>query len=111
MSTVLKVLAGLVVLIVAAVVVVVLNLDKGIKTAVETLGPKYTQAEVTLNKVDLSLKSGKGTLSGLVVGNPVGFKTGQAFSLGEISVQVDTSTVTKPVIVIQQIRIMAPEMT
>ena len=111
MSTVLKVLAGLVVLIVAAVVVVVLNLDKGIKTAVETLGPKYTQAEVTLNKVDLSLKSGKGTLSGLVVGNPAGFKTGQAFSLGEISVQVDTSTVTKPVIVIQQIRIMAPEMT
>jgi uncharacterized protein involved in outer membrane biogenesis len=111
MGTLFKIIAGLILVVVIVVVVGVLNLDRGIKAAVETLGPKYTQADVSLNEVDLSLKTGKGSLRGLTVGNPAGFKTAQAFSLGEITVQVDTSTVTSDVIVIEQIRILAPQIT
>ena len=111
MGTLFKIIAGLMLVVVIVVVVGVLNLDRGIKAAVETLGPRYTQADVSLNEVDLSLKTGKGSLRGLTVGNPAGFKTAQAFSLGEITVQVDTSTVTSDVIVIEQIRILAPQIT
>ena len=111
MGTLFKIIAGLILVVAIVVVVGVLNLDRGIKAAVETLGPKYTQADVSLNEVDLSLKTGKGSLRGLTVGNPAGFKTAQAFSLGEITVQVDTSTVTSDVIVIEQIRILAPQIT
>ena len=111
MKTIFKILAVLVLLVVVGLVFLVMNLDKGIKTAVETLGPEYTKAEVTLDAVDLSLQSGKGTLGGLVVGNPAGFKTGNAFSLGEITVDVDTNTIAEEVIVIEQIRILQPEIT
>ena len=111
MGTLFKIIAGLILVVIVVVVIGVLNLDRGIKAAVETLGPKYTQADVSLNEVDLSLKTGKGSLRGLTVGNPAGFKTAQAFSLGEITVQVDTSTVTSDVIVIEQIRILAPQIT
>ncbi|MEZ5483343.1 MAG: hypothetical protein R3E73_14675 [Porticoccaceae bacterium] len=54
MSTVLKVWE-LVVLVWQQVVVVVLNLDKGIKTVKP--GAKIHSGKVTLNKVDLSLRN------------------------------------------------------
>lgn len=111
MKTLFKIFAGLVVIVLVVLVVVVLNLDKGIKAAVETLGPELTQSSVTLKDVELSLTSGEGSLKGLVVGNPVGFKTPNAFSLGEIFIAIDPESVTTDTIVIKSIRIVAPEIT
>ena len=111
MKALFKIFAGLVVIVLVVLVVVVLNLDKGIKAAVETLGPELTQSSVTLNDVDLSLTSGEGSLKGLVVGNPAGFKTPNAFSLGEIFIAIDPESVTTDTIVIKSIRIVAPEIT
>jgi len=107
----LKIVGVLLLLVVIGVVVLVMNLDKGIKAAVETLGPKFTQSEVTLNKVSLSARSGEGSLQGLVVGNPAGFESANAFSLGEIAIALDTETVGSEVIIINSIRILKPEIT
>jgi hypothetical protein len=63
------------------------NLNSLIKSAVETYGSEITKAEVTLDKVEISPTSGAGMLSGLKMGNPAGFKTDSAFSLGQISVR------------------------
>jgi len=111
MKTLFKVFAGLVVVLLIALVVVVLNLDKGIKAVVETVGPELTKSSVKLNNVDISLSSGEGSLQGLVVGNPAGYKTANAFSLGEIAFAIDPESLTTDTIVIKSLRIIAPEIT
>lgn len=111
MKSLFKIVAVLLVVVSVVAVLGVLNLDKGLKTAIETLGPEYTKANVELASVDLSLQTGEGTLKGLMVGNPEGFKTKNAFALGEISVGVDTSTITDAVIVIDKINLLKPVIT
>ncbi len=86
-------------------------LNKGIKQGVETYGPKVTQTPVTLAEVNLSVFSGKGTLTGLNVGNPEGFKNENIFALGQIDVEVDTGTVFSDKIVINKIYIRQPEIS
>ena len=105
------VLTALVLLVVIILFFVVSSLDSIIKAAVEKYGSEVTQVEVRLNKAKVSITSGEGTLRGLTVGNPKGFKTEHAFSLGEISVALDVSTVTQNPIVIKEIVISAPEVT
>lgn len=103
---------GVLVLAVAGVVIFAFSSLEGlIKEAVETYGSEVTKAEVRLDKVQLDISSGKGGLKGLSVGNPKGFETPSAFKLGEISVNVDTATVTSDPVVIKEIVIGGPEVT
>ncbi len=86
-------------------------LNKGIKSGVETYGPRVTQTDVTLADVNLSILSGSGTLKGLNVGNPEGFKSEHIFSLGQIDLKVDTGTVFSDKIIIDHIIIKKPEIS
>jgi len=52
------------------------------------MGPKVTQTSVNLSAVDLSLLSGSATIKDMVVGNPQGYSTPQAFSVGTIAVSL-----------------------
>lgn len=111
MKTVMKVIGVIVVLVIVAAVYLVLNLDKGIKAAVETLGPKITQTTVTLHDVKLSLRSGEGAMRGLVIGNPAGYTSNTAFELGEISFALDTDSVRTDTLLIRSFHILAPQIT
>ncbi len=102
---------GLIVVIAIVLFFVVSSLDSIIKAAVEKYGSEVTQVEVRLDKAKVSITSGKGALRGLTVGNPEGFKTDRAFSLGEISVALDVGTVTQNPVVIKEIVILAPVVT
>ena len=106
-----KILSVLILLMIVLVIFVVTNLDRGIKTAVETLGPEMTQSPVTLSSVDLSLTTAKGSFSGLRVGNPQGFSAPDAFILGEISFAMDADSLATDTIIIDSLRIVAPEIT
>lgn len=86
-------------------------LNKGIKSGVETYGPRVTQTDVTLADVNLSILSGSGTLKALKVGNPEGYKSENIFSLGQIDLKVDTSTVFSDKIVIDHVIIKQPEIS
>lgn len=86
-------------------------LNKGIKSGVETYGPRVTQTPVTLGAANLSIFNGSGKLTDLLVGNPEGFQSGQIFALGEIDMQVDTSTVFSDKIVIDHIIIQRPQIS
>ena len=101
---------GLIVVIVVAVVLLVSNLDSLIKTAVEEVGSKATQAKVSLSEVKIST-DGKGALRGFTVGNPTGFDTPGAFKLGEVSVSLDVGSVTSDTVRIHEILVAAPEVT
>jgi hypothetical protein len=103
---------GIVVVIVVAVVgYIAMNINPIIKDSVETYGSEITKVAVKLNEVDISPWSGEGKLAGLTVGNPKGYQTDNAFSLGVVSIKLDTSSVTGDTVIIHEIVIAAPQVT
>src|ERR1017187_66834 len=81
------VIVGIVVAVVAAVVVGT-HLGQIIKTGVETAGPKITQTTVTVSAVNVSLLAGSAGVKDLVLGNPAGYKSPQAISIGKAAVSL-----------------------
>ena len=87
------------------------NLGSIIVTAVERYGSEVTQTQVSLANAEVDITTGEGALSGLKVGNPSGFQTDSAIALGEISVKLDTNSVTEQTIVVKEISVTQPEVT
>ncbi len=107
----LRIALVLVILVVLAIVAVGLSLNTAIKKGVETLGPQIAKVDIKLAGVNLSLFSGSGSLKGLVIGNPEGYKTPHAISVGSTSVSISPGSVLSDKIVIKSIRVEAPEIT
>ena len=82
-----------------------------IKSAVSDYGPQATGGSVSLGDISVSLLGGSAGISDLVMGNPEGFKTPKAISLGELSVSLDAMTLMDEVIIIREILIDAAEVT
>jgi uncharacterized protein involved in outer membrane biogenesis len=100
-----------VILIIVAVLAVGFFLDGAIKKGVETVGPKIVKVDIKLDSVSLSILSGSGSLKGLVVGNPAGYKTPQAISVGKASLAVSPGSLLSDKIVVRSVRVEAPEIT
>ena len=107
-------------LIIAAVVVVIgialilFGLSKIgplIKAAVNTYGPQITKTEVRLGDVGVSIFSGEAKLKDLFLGNPKGFRTPQAMTVGSIFVNVDEKSLTKDTIIIDKVEVVRPQIT
>jgi len=86
-------------------------LNKGVKSGVETFGPRVTQTPVFLDDVNLSVLSGSGALKGLRVGNPEGYKSENIFALEQIDMKVDTGSILSDTIVIDHVIIQKPEIS
>ncbi len=87
-------------------------ISKGIKTGVEKYGPEVTQTPVRLDSVELSFLSGNGTIKGLYVGNPDGYKSENIFALGEIDIDIaPMSVISGDKIIINKIIIQKPEIS
>ena len=99
------------VLLIAAVFAVAFFLDAGIKRAVEYVGPKVTKVDVKLNSVSLSLMSGGGKIKDLIVGNPEGYKSPSAISVGSASLTVNPGSILSDKIIVKSINVQAPEIT
>ncbi|MCW9036165.1 MAG: hypothetical protein OQJ97_18240 [Rhodospirillales bacterium] len=99
------------VVVAIGVFVLMSNLGGLIKAAVETAGTEVTKVQVTLDSADVETTSGKGSLSGLTVGNPAGFKSDYAFKLGGISMQLDVGSLASDTIVIKNVTIDRPAVT
>ena len=106
-----RILIALVVVVILAVVAAGLFLDKAIKSGVETFGPKLTKVDIKLQSVSLSLLSGSGTIKGLVVGNPEGFKTPSAINIGVASLSLKPTSLLSDKIVVKSINVQGPEIT
>ena len=94
--------------IITAVVLIILNLGGLVKTAVEEFGPPITKTDVRLGSADISVLSGSGTLSDFYLGNPEGFKMPSAIECGTIRVKVDTDSLTKDKIIIEEVFVDSP---
>jgi uncharacterized protein involved in outer membrane biogenesis len=106
-----KFLVVVVVLILAAFIVVGMFLDSIVKKGVETAGPAITKTDVRLDGVSFSIFSGKGTIKGLFVGNPTGYKTASAIQVGEATVRVKPGSLMSDKILVESVSIVAPNIT
>jgi uncharacterized protein involved in outer membrane biogenesis len=102
---------AILVIIVVIVVVGLSNLGPMIKRAVNTYGPGITQTEVRLGDVGVSIFSAEAELKAFLLGNPKGFKSPKAMSVGRIYVNVDEKSITGNTIVIDRIEVIAPDIT
>jgi hypothetical protein len=106
-----RLLIAFVVVVVLAFLAVGLFLDSAIKRGVETFGPKLTKVDVNLQSVSLSLLSGSGTIKGLMVGNPAGYKSPFAIDIGEATLALKPGSLLSDKIVIKTINVQAPQIT
>ena len=106
-----RLLIALVVVVILAVLAAGLFLDGAIKKGVETFGPKLTKVDIKLQSVHLSLFSGSGTIKGLVVGNPEGYKMPSAISVGTATLTLKPGSLLSDKIVIKSIYVQGPEIT
>jgi len=103
--------AVVVVIIIAILVLTASNLGPIIKTAINTQGPKITKTEVSLSDVGISIFSGEAKIKDFHLGNPKGFKSPYAVSVGSVFVDVDETSLTGDTIIIDKIEVTAPEIT
>jgi hypothetical protein len=101
----------LVVVIIVLAFVVAMNLNGIVKKGIDVYGPQIAKVPVSVNDVHIGLLTGSADLKGLVVGNPPGYKTPQAISVGEISVGVDPFSIPTDKIVVRSIKLVAPQIT
>lgn len=87
----------------------VTNLDSLVKAAIEKYGSQATQTAVRVESVAIKLTDGAGTIRGLSVANPAGFAAPLAFSLGSIHTRIDTRSLAKDIIVIDEVAISGPQ--
>src|SRR5215475_6002403 len=102
---------ALVVLIVVAALAVHFFLDGAVKSGVESVGSKMTKVDVKLDGVHISLLSGSGKITGLVVGNPEGYKSPHAISVGTAALALKPGSLLGDKLVINSINVESPEIT
>lgn len=91
------------------------SLNPLVKEQIEIQGSKYTEQTVKVGEVDIKLFEGFGSIRGLTVTNPEGFKQPHAISLGDITLDINIESLAnlrkkKPeAIVIDQIKIADPK--
>jgi len=108
-KTIFAVIIILVVVIAGAVFYVFSNLDAIVKAAIEEFGSNAVKTSVQVEDVEIRLTEGAATISGLTVANPDGFSLPQAFSLGEILVDINLEKTHKELIAIDAVHIVAPQ--
>jgi len=111
MKTLLKIVLGLVVLLIVALVAGYFFLGTIVKSGVEKVGPKVTKTDVKLKGATLSVFSGSGELKGFAVGNPEGYKSPTAIQVGSVSVNVEPRSVMSDKVIVHAIKMEAPEIT
>jgi hypothetical protein len=99
------------ILLIVAAFAAAFFLDAGIKRGVEYVGPRVTKVDVKLNSVSLSLFSGSGKIRDLVIGNPEGYKSPSAISVGSASLAVSPASILSDKIIVKSINVQAPEIT
>lgn len=96
------------VLIAAVVFFLLFNLNSLVAKAIEKAGGDATQTSVAVAGVDISLRDGRGTIAGLRVASPDGYRERTAFALDDVTVDIDVQSVRHEPIVLEEIRVRAP---
>jgi hypothetical protein len=86
-------------------------IDSMIKAGLETVGPRITGTAMTVKRVRVSLLSGQGRIQGMVIRNPEGFQTENAFKLADTRIRLNIGSVFSNRVVIDEFEVDGPEVT
>jgi uncharacterized protein involved in outer membrane biogenesis len=111
MKWVKRLLIIVLVLIVLVLLGAFLFLDSIVKSGVQKVGPAITKTDVKLGSAHISPFSGSGELKKFVIGNPEGYKSPSAISVGVAGVSVDPGSIMGDKVLIRYVRVEAPEIT
>jgi len=103
-----KLIIGVVLGIIILLVILSFSIDGIVKGAIESTGSKVLGTQVTVQNVALSLFNGSGTIKGLVVANPTGFKEPYLFKLGTVNVAMSIPSLLSDTIVVKNVSISHP---
>lgn len=108
MKKLLIILASLLALVVVGAFIASFFLGSIVTKGVNTFAPKITGTVVTLDSAAISPLTGSGTLNGLFVGNPEGWKSDKAFSFAKVHVSVAPGSLLSDHIVVNEVVIDSP---
>jgi len=100
---------GLVLVVVLVVVIVASKLDTIVETAIETVGPKLTKTSLQLEKVSLRPLLGSGSVNGLVLGTPEGYKAEYTIKMDKAELSISPGSLLSDKIVVKSIVVESPE--
>jgi len=110
MKKLFRVLASLLLIfVVVGLGVVSLSLGRIVKAAVEAAGPRVLGVSVSVEGVTILPWSGRGSLRGLLIGNPRGFKGAHAVKVGSVEMTVKLSSLMTDLIVVERVVVQGPE--
>ncbi len=85
------------------------SLNPFIKSQIEKVGHQITEQSVTVESVNISLAKGAGSIIGFRLANPASYNYPNAFSLQNITLDINLSSLKEDPIVIDRIIIENPE--
>jgi hypothetical protein len=109
MKKLLIILGSLLALVLVGAFIASFFLGSIVTEGVNRFAPGITGTKVTLASASISPLSGSGTLNGLFVGNPEGWKSDKAFSFGRVHVSVAPTSLLGDHIVVKDVHIDGPE--
>lgn len=109
MKWIIRIVVVLVILAAALVWFAFSQMDRLVKTGIETATPPVVLTAVTVGEVKLSPFSGSGIIENFVIANPEGYSGPYALRIGKADVALDTSASNAEKIVLKHIHIIDPE--
>ena len=109
MKKFLKGICWLVVVLAVLAVLAVVFLDRVVLHGFNAAVPAVLGVDASLGSARIHALKGYASLKDLHVGNPEGFKTAGIFDLGEVTVDVDMSSLASDTIVIDTIKVVGAE--
>jgi hypothetical protein len=106
-KTIFIIIILLLIVIAGAVFYVLNNLDALVEAAIEEFGSDAVNTSVQVEEVEISLTEGAATINGLTIANPDGFSLPQAFSLGEVTLDINLEKTQQELIAIDAINVAA----
>jgi hypothetical protein len=85
------------------------KIDDLLKLGIEKAATEALQAPVTIQKLNISMFSGAGTIEGLEIGTPTGFSVPCSLRINKADIAINTSASKEDRIVIQHIRFNEPD--
>lgn len=96
------------VVVLVAVMILVGNVEKIVKGALESVGSELLGTRVRVSTVDLDLKRGSGRISGFTVANPEGYSSAKAFKMETILLDLELGSLGKQPLVVEDLQIRDP---
>jgi uncharacterized protein involved in outer membrane biogenesis len=106
-----RTLIGLVVALIVVFVAAAFSLGAILKRGVERIAPSATRVDVKLESAEVWLFAWRVHLSGIVFGNPPGYRTPSSLEVNDVTVRFKPSTVFSDKLVVESIKIKKPILT